>query len=62
MLLYNVACGFSLTGDYDGALETLEKAADHGFRDVRLLEQDSDFAPLRAHARFRALLDRLRGK
>jgi TolB-like protein/Flp pilus assembly protein TadD len=54
--LYNVACIHSLLGEKDQALDLLEEAVRHGFGHKEWLENDSDFATLRDHPRFRSLL------
>jgi TolB-like protein/Flp pilus assembly protein TadD len=54
--LYNVACIHSLLGEKDQALDLLEEAVRHGFGHKEWLENDSDFATLRDHPRFRNLL------
>jgi len=45
-LLYNAACGFSISGDYEKAGNYLIKAIDAGFKDMKHLFQDSDLEPL----------------
>lgn len=45
-LLYNAACGFSLTGNYEKAGSYLIKALDAGFNDIEHLFQDEDLFPL----------------
>jgi non-specific serine/threonine protein kinase len=57
--LYNVACVYSLQGRIDDALDCLEQAAQHGFRQRSWVENDSDLAALRESPRFQALLDQL---
>lgn len=58
--LYNVACGYSLIGDTDAALDCLERASIHGMAIAGWVESDSDLAPLSALPRFRDLISRLR--
>lgn len=60
-LLYNLACGQSLTGDARGALATLGRLADMGL--VYDLATDGDFDPIRQRRGFRRLerrMERLR--
>jgi len=58
-VLYNAACNFSLAGDVQKGLETLERAVSAGFADKEWIEQDSDLKALRADPRFQTILDRL---
>lgn len=50
--LYNVACAYSLKNELDPAFEALDRALAAGFRDARLLQNDTDLANLRADPRF----------
>jgi TolB-like protein/Flp pilus assembly protein TadD len=59
MLLYNVACIYSLLGEIEAALDVLESAYELGLRHKGWYENDSNLDPLRAEPRFRAILDRL---
>jgi non-specific serine/threonine protein kinase len=56
-ILYNVACVLSGAGELEEAIETLEQAVAAGFGYKAWLEHDSDFEPLRASERFKALVD-----
>jgi non-specific serine/threonine protein kinase len=58
-ILYNAACSYSLSGDIEKGVETLEKAIQFGFADREWVEQDSDLDALRGDPRFQALLDRM---
>ena len=58
-VFYNSACFHSVAGDVETALDCLEKAADLGARNKRMWETDLDFANIKDHPRFRALLDRI---
>ena len=58
-ILYNAACTYSLLGEADRALELLEKAIRNGYGHKEWLEHDPDFASLRDHPRFHALMQRL---
>ena len=58
-VLYNVACIHALAGDADGALGLLDNAIQNGFGHREWLENDPDFAALRADPRFEALLKKL---
>ncbi|HLW78352.1 MAG TPA: tetratricopeptide repeat protein, partial [Terriglobia bacterium] len=55
-VLYNVACGFSLLGNVEPAIECLEQAVKLGFAFKEWIEHDADLEPLRSHPRFQALL------
>ena len=56
MVLYNVACSFSILGKTRDALDALEKAVNFGWGDKGWLEHDSDLDPLRKDPRYIALL------
>jgi adenylate cyclase len=55
MVLYNVACGYSMLGELDEAIDCLERAVE-SFVNWDWLEHDSDLNPLRSHPRFQKLL------
>jgi TolB-like protein/Flp pilus assembly protein TadD len=55
MVLYNVACGYSMLGELDEAIDCLERAVE-SFVNWDWLEHDSDLNPLRSHPRFQRLL------
>jgi serine/threonine protein kinase/Flp pilus assembly protein TadD len=55
MLLYNVACTYSLLGKTEDGLSSLERAVDKGFGHKEWIEHDSDLDPLRETARFKAI-------
>ncbi len=57
MLLYNLGCIHSLAGDVEEAIDCLERAAAGGLRQKGWYENDGDLEPLRAHPRFKALLE-----
>ena len=56
---YNSACLFSQLGDYDRALDLVERAVDLGGRNQMNYETDVDFNPIRDHPRFVALMKRI---
>jgi adenylate cyclase len=60
MVLYNVACIYSMTGRIADALDCLEKAATAGLSQREWYEHDNNLDPLRDHPRFKALLETLR--
>jgi tetratricopeptide (TPR) repeat protein len=57
-ILYNAACTYSLMGEKGQALDLLEKAVRNGYGHKEWLENDPDFASLRDHPRFLALMQR----
>jgi len=59
MVLYNVACVYSLGGMADEALDCLDKAIANGFGHREWLLNDGDLDSIRTDARFQALLQKL---
>lgn len=55
---YNLACAFARGGQRDSALATLEGLAANGYRQAAQLEGDTDFASIRADARFAAVVEK----
>ncbi len=53
---YNLACSQALTGDADGALESLERAMELGYKEREHMAHDPDLSSLHGDARFVALL------
>jgi tetratricopeptide (TPR) repeat protein len=65
MVQYNLACSYSLTGNFNQAVAALEKALDLGYRDFKWLAQDPDLNDLRLHPLYkniRAKVRRLQAK
>ncbi len=58
--LYNIACAYALAGRSDTALDVLERALDSEITNLAWIANDPDWASLRDHPRFQALMDRLR--
>src|SRR3954470_490001 len=58
--VYNRACGEAKAQHADAAFKTLDDAIVAGFTDVAQLESDPDLAPLRADARWKPLVERMR--
>ena len=52
VILYNLACSYSLVNDIDQALVTLKKAVFFGYDDLEYIVQDRDLLNLRQDARF----------
>jgi serine/threonine protein kinase/tetratricopeptide (TPR) repeat protein len=59
MVLYNVACTYSVAGKIDEALDYLERTIEEGYRQKSWIETDSEFESLRGHPRYRKILDRI---
>ena len=59
MLLYNLGCIHSLAGDVEEAIDCLERAVAGGLIQKGWYEHDGDLDPLRAHPRFKALLEKM---
>ncbi len=57
---YNLACSYSLLGSANKALESLGKAIDLGYNDIRHLESDSDLDGLRGEAGYEMLINKLK--
>ena len=55
-----LAAAVALRGEAGAALEWLERAFQAGYRDYGFLERDPIFRPLRSHAGFISVLDRMR--
>jgi tetratricopeptide (TPR) repeat protein len=49
LVQYNLACSYSLTGNYNQAIAALEKALTLGYRDFKWLAEDPDLCDLRLH-------------
>lgn len=60
MVLYNLACSYSLTRRLEEAAAALGRALDAGYRDFRWLLRDPDLAPLRKHPLFQRIRSRLK--
>ncbi len=60
LILYNLACSYSLTGQCDRAASALEQAIRLGYRDFRWLARDPDLQNLRKHPLYRQLRAKLR--
>jgi TolB-like protein/Tfp pilus assembly protein PilF len=59
LVLYNLACLYSLAGEVTSALEALEKSYAAGLADPEWMEQDSDLDNIRKHARYKDLVKRM---
>ncbi len=47
LVFYNLACSYSLTDQFDRALQALDRAMDLGYRDFAWLARDPDLKKLR---------------
>ncbi len=62
---YNLACSYSLTGNFNQAIAALERALNLGFDDFRWMARDPDLSDLRQHPLYkniRAKVRRLKAK
>lgn len=60
LVLYNLACSYSLTGHVDDGLRALEKALSMGYRDFKWLAEDPDLQNVRRHPLYEKLRAKLR--
>ena len=60
LVLYNLACSCSLTGQFDRAVSALEKALKFGYRDFAWLARDPDLKELRAQPAYHALKEKIK--
>jgi TolB-like protein/Tfp pilus assembly protein PilF len=56
MMLYNVACAYSILGKSDDCLSALEQAVSKGWSDKDWLEHDSDLDGIRGEAKYLAIV------
>jgi len=59
LVIYNAACNWALLGETDHALDGLERALEAGVAVGDWIKHDPDFASLRNHPRFRAIVKRI---
>jgi tetratricopeptide (TPR) repeat protein len=60
MVFYNLACSYSLNGEFDSAAAALEKALSLGYSDFKWLARDPDLRRLRQHPLYRGIQDKIR--
>lgn len=60
LVYYNLACSYSLNGQFDLAVAALEKALNLGYRDLNWLAKDPDLRQLRKHSLFQRIQDKIR--
>ena len=57
IVLYNLACSYSLGGDIDQALSTMKSAVENGYDDFEYLFEDKDLENLKRDARFKQYME-----
>lgn len=60
LVLYNLACSYSLTDQVDQAVVALERALKKGYRDFKWLAEDPDLQNVRRHPLFQKIRAKLR--
>src|SRR5579863_9807343 len=60
MVQYNLACSYSLTGNFNQAVAALERALNLGYHDFKWLDQDPDLSDLRRHPLYKNIRSKLR--
>jgi tetratricopeptide (TPR) repeat protein len=60
LVQYNLACSYSLTGNFNQAAAALGKALDLGFHDLKWVAKDPDLAALRDHPLYKTIRAKLR--
>jgi TolB-like protein/Flp pilus assembly protein TadD len=59
LVLYNAACNWALLGESEHALDGLDRAIEAGVAVGDWIKHDPDFASLRSHPRFQAIVRRI---
>ncbi|MCK5180603.1 MAG: hypothetical protein KAR32_13820 [Candidatus Omnitrophica bacterium] len=62
LVLYNLACSYSLLKDIDKAFRAFKKAINCGYCDFEHLQRDEDLTNLRKDRRFQQYLARIKAK
>ena len=60
LVFYNLACSYSLTGDFPKSVAALDKAIHLGYRDFKWMARDPDLKKLRAQPVFAAIREKIR--
>jgi tetratricopeptide (TPR) repeat protein len=60
LVFYNLACSYSLTGEFERAAASLENAINLGYRDFNWLSKDPDLRTLRKHPLYQRIRDKIR--
>jgi tetratricopeptide (TPR) repeat protein len=55
LVRYNLACSYSLTDQFDRAIEALEASINLGYRDFKWMSKDPDLKNLRQHGEYRKI-------
>ena len=62
VVLYNLACSYSLVGDTPNAFKSIQKAIECGYDDLAHLEQDADLDNLRKDLDFQQYFSEIKHK
>lgn len=62
IVLYNLACSYSLLKQPDKAFDALNKAFELGYHDVNHMKKDSDLGPIRSDPRYAKVVARMQGR
>ncbi len=62
IVLYNLACSYSLLNEIDKALRSVKKAVKCGYSDFGHMQRDQDLLNLRKDRRFQRYFERIQGK
>jgi tetratricopeptide (TPR) repeat protein len=62
IIRYNLACSYSLLGQCDDALDTLQEAVGLGYSDLAFIQQDPDLEVVRQDPRYATFLENLQRK
>lgn len=62
VILYNLACSYSLVGDIEKAFVTIKKAIEYGYDDFDHLVKDDDLVNLRQDNRFQEFFAKIKNK
>ena len=60
LVFYNLACSYSLTGQFDCAVAALQKAFQLGYRDFKWLAKDPDLREFRQQPIYRDIQNKIR--
>ena len=60
LVFYNLACSYSLTAQFERAVQALDRALDLGYRDFTWLARDPDLKKLRQHPAYEELKAKIR--
>lgn len=60
LVFYNLACSYSLTDQFDRAVQALDRALELGYRDFAWLARDPDLKKLRKHPAYEDIKAKIR--